>query len=228
MRPTVTWSITVYAVLMLSASAPPKPPWAWTVEERLAARFDEKARNQRIEAFEQQQAVWIAQRRAAPAAVISHSRPTDVVHGSDHPELLLPFEIFNVFVRAAYGYDDATAAVVRDDATRKAVPLGLPHNFLTLLQKDAQTFITLQREEMQLRERFASGNSDEARATKARLDVVEVLACSSRAAAIRALRQKFGSRFDRFLYSAIAPSVFRDLYTPVSPETLRRKEEGCR
>ena len=228
MRSTVTWGVFVFSMLMLSASAPPKPPWAWTVEERLAARFDEKARIQRIEAFEQQQAVRFAQRRAAPTSVISHSRPTDIVHGSDHPELLLPFEIFNVFIHAAYGYDDATTAVVRDDATRKAVKLGLPHNFLTLVQKDAQTFITLQREERQLRERVASGNSDEARAAKARLDVVEVLACSSRAAAIRDLRRKFGSRFDRFLYSAIAPSVFRDLYTPVSPETLRQKEEGCR
>ncbi|HEV2720871.1 MAG TPA: hypothetical protein VG323_12690 [Thermoanaerobaculia bacterium] len=222
-------TLIVGAVLTLGASAPQKPPWSWTIDERLAARFDDAARNRRIDAFVAQQAVHQAQRNVSATAAtppMGQDRPTDIVHGSDHPELLLPFEIFNVFVRAAYGSDAKTSTAIREDAARKAVALGLPPDFMMKLEKEAGRFIALRREDAQLRQLIATGKADEA--TRARLRQVETLECPSRAAAIRNLRRMFGSRFDQFLYSAIAPSVFRDLYTPTSAQTLRWQEEGCK
>src|SRR4051794_36431467 len=85
----------------LAASSPPKPAWQWTVDERLAARFDEAARNQRVDEYVAQRTARQG-RHAALSTPAAPSRPTDVIHGSAHPELLMPHEIFTLFTRAAY------------------------------------------------------------------------------------------------------------------------------
>ena len=45
---------------------------------------------------------------------------------------------------------------------------------------------------------------------------------------MRSLHATFGTGFDKFLYSAIAPGVFRDFFEPVSADKLRAEEEGCK
>src|ERR1043165_9197882 len=116
----------------------------------------------------------------------------------------------------------------RMDAARRAVPLKLPADFLVSWRTLADRFIVLQREELQLRRTLYSGTSRNSARDAARLRDLGPLECRSRAEAMNALRAKFGTRFDQFLYEVAAPNVFRDIYEPVSVQQLRAEEEGCR
>src|SRR5437588_7489769 len=211
-------------------TAPPsKPIWQWTTDERLAARFDEAARIRRVEAFEAQRA--ISHTRAASGAaraVALPRRPADSIHGSEHPELPMPFEIFTSFTDAAYGADDDVARHVQRDATVQASKLGLPPEFLPTLRKQARVFIAMQREERTLKQQIFTGGMTDPQSGMARLRELQKSECASRAAAMRNLRARFGAGFDRFLYSAIAPGVFRDYFEPISAQTLRAEEDGCK
>ena len=204
-------------------TAPPsKPIWQWTTDERLAARFDEAARIQRVAAFEAQRAISHARAVALPR------RPADSIHGSEHPELLMPFEIFTSFTEAAYGADDDVARHVQRDATVQASKLGLPPEFLPTLRKQARAFIAMQREERTLKQQIFTGGMTDPQSGMARLRELQKSECASRATAMRSLRARFGASFDRFLYSAIAPGVFRDDFEPISARTLRAEEDGCK
>ena len=204
-------------------TAPPsKPIWQWTTDERLAARFDEAARIRRVAAFEAQRAISHARAVALPR------RPADSIHGSEHPELLMPFEIFTSFTEAAYGADDDVARHVQRDATVQASKLGLPPEFLPTLRKQARAFIAMQREERTLKQQIFTGGMTDPQSGMARLRELQKSECASRAAAMRNLRARFGASFDRFLYSAIAPGVFRDDFEPISARTLRAEEDGCK
>ena len=204
-------------------TAPPsKPIWQWTTDERLAARFDEAARIQSVAAFEAQRAISHARAVALPR------RPADSIHGSEHPELLMPFEIFTSFTEAAYGADDDVARHVQRDATVQASKLGLPPEFLPTLRKQARAFIAMQREERTLKQQIFTGGMTDPQSGMARLRELQKSECASRAAAMRSLRARFGASFDRFLYSAIAPGVFRDDFEPISARTLRAEEDGCK
>ena len=204
-------------------TAPPsKPIWQWTTDERLAARLDEAARIRRVAAFEAQRAISHARAVALPR------RPADSIHGSEHPELLMPFEIFTSFTDAAYGADDDVARHVQRDATVQASKLGLPPEFLPTLRKQARAFIAMQREERTLKQQIFTGGMTDPQSGMARLRELQKSECASRAAAMRNLRARFGASFDRFLYSAIAPGVFRDDFEPISARTLRAEEDGCK
>ncbi|HEV2722923.1 MAG TPA: hypothetical protein VG323_23060 [Thermoanaerobaculia bacterium] len=231
MRPALIGVIVICAV---GTSAPPtKPSWQWTIEDRLAARFDVTARNRRIETFEARrntnQALATTQsRKPFTPPMPDPSRPTDVIQGLDHPELLMPFEIFGSFTRAAYGAMDKTSEVVKQDALRKGLAIGLPPDFLRVLETQAHTFIALQREELQLVESIASGKVADRQGAMARLSKVRDDECASRWSAMENLRRRLGPRFAEFLYTAVAPGVSRTFFEPVSAEQLRRQEEGCR
>jgi|ERR1043165_483252 hypothetical protein len=224
--PWIAFVVVAGALPVLAATTPAKPVWQWTVDERLAARFDEAARTQRVDDYLAQRALRNPQSAARSAPMMP--RPVDVVHGTKHPELLLPHEIFTTFTRAAFEREDDTAAAIRMDAARRAVPLKLPADFLVSWRTLADRFIVLQREELQLRRTLYSGTSRNSARDAARLRDLGPLECRSRAEAMNALRAKFGTRFDQFLYEVAAPNVFRDIYEPVSVQQLRAEEEGCR
>lgn len=160
-------------------------------------------------------------------ALRDDDRPTDVVRGSEHPELLLPFEIFSTFTRAAYGReDDATSVGFRDDAARKALALGLPADFLNTLERESQSYLQLQRQEIALRDAMSTGRADQ-RKTFAQVRALEAAECPARAAALRRLHVLFGSRFAQFLYTVVAPGVFFTFFEPQSATTLLAQEKGC-
>lgn len=210
----------------VSAAAPPGPIWSWTPEQRIALRFDAAARTARIDHAMTERHARAASRMSADAAR-DDDRPTDVVRGSEHPELLLPFEIFSTFTRAAYAReDDATTAAFREDATRKALAAGLPADFLNTLERESQAYLQLQRQEIALRDAISEGRADQ-RKTFAQVRALEAAECPARAAALRRLRSLFGSRFDQFLYTAVAPGVFFTFFEPQSAAILLAQERGC-
>jgi hypothetical protein len=141
----------------------------------------------------------------------------------------MPFEIFGIFIRAAYGKDDNVAEVVRRDAAAKARALGLPADFLATIQREAAAFIAAERDAEAIR----SGYSHRALrsitpAPGAGLADIESRECPLRAVAIKRLRSIYGARFDEFLYTAIAPDVFEQFDTPQTETELRAKLGGCR
>jgi hypothetical protein len=221
----LTFIILIALVPPLASSPPSKPAWQWTVDERLAVRFDEKARSQRIDDYSSERVLAQARRSGHPTPDVA--RPAEVLRGSQHPELLMPFEIFSSFTRAAYGEEDATARTVRDSALRKAVPIGLPADFLETWQSVAHGFITLQREELNVRQAVYTGKSADVKRDTERIRELERLACQSRTKAMRELRTRFGARFDEFLYRVAAPNVTRILGDPGTADQLRSEEEGC-
>lgn len=228
MKPLLACAAMAWAASAMSAP-PSKPIWQWTTNERLAARFDEAARVRRVEAFEAERAV-VHGRAASPAghAVPLGRRPADSIHGSEHPELLMPFEIFTSFTEAAYGTDDDVARHVQRDAIAKALKLGLPPELFPAIRKQAREFIAMQQDERTLKQQLFSGGVGDPQNGMARLRALQKSECASRAEAMRKLRATFGLAFDKFLYSVIAPGVFRDFFEPVSADALRAEEEGCK
>jgi hypothetical protein len=220
----ILFAVATFPAFAAAASPASKPAWQWTLDERLAARFAETARNQRVDDYLGQQEANRSQRSTA----VNANRPTDVIRGSAHPELLLPFEIFTNFTRAAFEEDDETARIVQQDAAKRAVPLGLPADFLLSWKSISGHFISSQQKELQLRRELNSGKVASPQVLQARINEVSLAECRSRADAMRDLRAKFGTAFDQFLYEVAAPNVFRNFYEPVSAQKLRDVEGGCR
>jgi hypothetical protein len=205
-----------------------KPAWQWTEEERIAARFDENARAARVEAAMTSRRAATSSRQLHLTADSPASEHTfDVIVGSEHPELFMPFEVFGIFTRTAYGKSDAVAVNVRTDATAKAVALGLPDDFLDTLERESRPFLNLQRREMVLRTVPILTGKD-LQALQPKLNEIELLECGPRADAIRRLRAIYGGRFDQFLYAVAARNITKEVSVPDNPSDLRLKEAGCR
>jgi hypothetical protein len=203
------------ALLVLLAAG--RPAWQWTDEERIAARFDESARRTRIE----------ARLRTRGEAKTAGPPLHDVLQGADHPELLLPHEIFGTFTRAAYAAEDETAKIMRQDAAEKASQLGLPANFLDVVAREAADFIALQKRETALRDRMTAPGENGALLLN-EIKRLEAEECPARAAAIGRLRTIYGREtFDRYLYTALAPGVFFTFFEPQDAQQLRARERGC-
>ena len=86
----------------------------------------------------------------------------------------------------------------------------------------------MQREERTLKQQIFTGGMTDPQSGMARLRGLQKSECASRTTAMRNLRARFGAGLDRFLYSAIAPGVFRDYFEPISAQTLRAEEDGCK
>jgi hypothetical protein len=204
-----------------------KPPWEWSVQERLAARFDAAAVQKRVDAM-------LDRRHAQSGSLASNAmadrvRPADYIDGHAHPELFLPTEILTMFIRSAYaGGEDETADGFRISAAQNATELGLPGEFLAVFEREAQALIALQMEESALRDALSEGKRE--RETIIReLARLESEQCPLRVAVLQSLRKQYGSEVDRFLYAALAPGMSRVIFSPIpDPQALRLAEQGCR
>jgi hypothetical protein len=208
-----------------------KAAWQWTLDERLAARFDEASRKARVaEAMSKrrQERTATGVRTNAPDEQAEND-PVDVIHGSAHPELLLPSEIFTIFMRDAYGHEDEVARNFRADAAAKAREAGLPEDFLEVLETESANFVELQRREEALRDRLSTVGAERAGLME-QIHALMRSECPLRAGAIDRLRARYGKEpIDRYLYTAIAPGVSKDFFGRVPDRAaLRADEEGCR
>jgi hypothetical protein len=204
-----------------------KPPWEWSVQERLAARFDAAAIQKRVDDMVDRPRA--GQARIANNAAAEQLRPADYIDGRRHPELFLPTEIVTMFIRSAYaGGDDETGEGFRIAAAENAAELGLPSEFLAVFEREAETLIALQTEESALRDQLSERKGDPGtiRMELARLESEQ---CPLRAAVLQSLRKQYGTDADRFLYAALAPGMSRVIFSPIpDPQALRHAEQGCR
>ncbi|HYC89930.1 MAG TPA: hypothetical protein VEO54_12015 [Thermoanaerobaculia bacterium] len=222
----MTWkSITIVLAVAHSLSgAPPtsvKEPWEWTVEERLAARFNSSARKDRVARAAQGE-------RNVRIATAAHDEPSrfDSLHGRVHPELLLPTEVFGSFVRAAFTLDDAAAEEFRKDAAGKARQFGMPPSLLRDVATVSAEYAGVEARIKQTRDRLLTSSGKDLQEGLATLRRLESEACKARFLALSELRSRYPG-FDRYLYGAIAPNVFFEVYEVQHADELRRNERGC-
>jgi len=213
--------------LTASAQRAPRNAWEWTLDERIAARTDAAAQRARV-------AEVIGSRDTNGLKIGSNASvadsPTfeDSLQGSRHPELLMPTEIFTIFMRSAYLHEDQVARDVREDAESKIVEANLPLELLRILELEATDFIDLQRQEDSLREAAMSAKGDPT-VLFTQIKDLDRAECPIRAAVIERMRTRLGGNvFERFLYEIVAPGVYKQYGTAPDAATLRSREEGCR
>lgn len=195
---------------------PRRAAWEWKLEERLAERFDPVKIRERQGAYrekhrEQLQASGVP---AAPERDYPGQRVVRyTIDGARNPELFLPHELFDSLL-SAFTTDPEVRMKQRQflmDAGLRAA--GLDDTFWDEIESLASAYLLV---------RFASsGGVSPTRQEKCRL----------RYDALQAAREAFGrDRFDKLLYSVVAPNFSRSAITvgvdPVAE--LRQAEEGCR
>lgn len=187
-------AVLLFSTLTLEQPAPKQqqPPWDWTLEERLDGRFTGKQ---------------------------SAGEQSSVV-GREHPELLLPFEIFQGLVRLTLLPEGKELrAHFRERYRVRAKALGLGENFLAVLEEAARDYVTEE-------ERLRRASREDARAGAAAETASKLIQCDRRTRALAALRERYGKALDRFLYEAVAPDI--NVVTDMTASALLAVEKGCR
>lgn len=202
-------------------------PWELSVQERLRKRFDPVSIRERktVEATEpfgyKRESASRSTRNADDA-----DEKLNVVLGRRNPELLMPWELFND-LKHAYSRDPIMRETLREVWEKRSADIDLPSDFWQELEIAAADYIQGSSEEIDL---FGELNrtSNPVDQDQIRRKLLALGLCAKRAAALERARATFGrEKFDRFLYTAIAPdlSVTDSDFTP---EQHLRAERGCR
>jgi hypothetical protein len=213
-------------------TAPPQPAWKWTLDERLAARFDPAAMAEREAEYQaEQDAVrkrhpeLLAKRKSETPA--SPPRPTEMLDGSKTPELFLPGELFDVLLSQAFVSEQESAGlqVSRSDFESWAAALGLGRDLWDRLEETAVPYLKLFQNEKR------QGNNLRVIATTG--DEEELRICRARAQALEAAIAELGEEaFLRLLYEGVAPYIRQASLSPSDyqrkADELRFQEGGCR
>lgn len=201
----------------------PKPPWQWTLDERFAARHDPAAATERLRVAQTSSLA-----KTAPTANLPISDQVDFISGKDHPELFLPWELFDNLMTMAYADDPEVRSVFREAKSPSLASSGLPADFWNRLEAISVAYLSDGRQLRDLHKRSVSDAAVKRRIAIQR-DGLENLKCRDRAAAIAAARHNFGEKFDQFLYAGVAPSMFISIgrLGQVSQAREREIEGGC-
>lgn len=218
MSPSRLVSIAALLSLALGPSVladPPagKKPWAWTLDERLAVRFDPLL-------IAERQAAEEAHAHAAGAhgpGPQRHDQHRYSIAGDRHPELLLPHELFDSLL-TGFAPDDQRRERQRASLRPAMIALGFEEEiFWAKLREAASRYL----------ETYAYPAPGAPVATPSRpYDL-----CHEAFVALSNARHVFGrERFDRFLYEAVAPATWVASSTTADDPAadLRFVAGGCR
>lgn len=226
-RPLHTTVLLFALALVGPASAQsPKPPWRWTLDERLAGRDDAVAATARLRDGRMGEVSSLAK------SVSTSKQPTldqfDFISGRTHPELLVPWELFDHMMDMAYADDPEVRSIFRDAKRSSLESSGLPADFWDKLEAISVAYLSDRKQTRDLHKRAVSDST-----VKNRISVqnasLENLKCRDRAAAIAAAHHDFGEKFDRFLYEGIAPNMTIAVgrLGRISPTREHEIERGC-
>lgn len=211
---------------------PQKPAWKWSIEERLAARFDPVAMAAREAEFEAEQETlrkrwdllaeeWAKMTGPPPA--------TENIDGSKTPELFLPVELFGMLLNRGLPQEEWVGLQEsRGRIEQRAAALGFGRDLWDRLDKVAAPYLKpLYSED---RRRRLARASDQ----KQKEDTIRL--CRLRAQAMETAKAEFGEEaFLRLLYEAVAPDNQPTYILEGWPpdyhrhaEILRSWERGCR
>jgi hypothetical protein len=189
-----------------------KPAWQWTLDERLAARFDPAAQ---------------AAREAAHRDVITNLHlggPADVVDGKDAPELYLPTELFTRLLKTAFLDLGPMGHEPRHAIETRAATLGFTSDLWPRLEAAVLPYLKQHPTphglfgDLPLGGKGLFGKPSD-----------QLSGCRLQAAALASAKAEFGEQaFLRLLYEAVAPTT-RLSYTvnSISRAEARFVEQGC-
>lgn len=215
MRRIALWTVLTMLPLSLFAEQPrARRAWEWSVEERIAARTNPDLARERVRAKHP---------AAKPGAI------ADAYSGKTHPELFLPYQVYEQLVRMAFAHDARSGEIIREGFMPEVRRHGFPEDFWERLRAGAAVYLA---DDRALRTRIATPHAAGANGREQKDKTLALLntdVCRSRAQGLAAARKEFGrERFDRFLYEIIAVSMFTTAYSADDPELLRHAERGCR
>ena len=192
---------------------PPKPPWLWSSEERIARRIDPRARNVRRSRE--------LQPREGVRVVTKARDGWSPLNGSIEPELLFPWELLRTLV------ESTDARFPNRVSSRERYRSAISANswdydaFWAAIDSAASPYLVLMSQSREA-QRLSQGRAD--------LRQLDPLICAALAELQNRMRDSFGAiKFDQFLYTAIAPDL--RVWVDDRAETaaqLRATESGCR
>ena len=213
-----------------------KPAWQWTLDERLAKRFDPEARRARIAAKIAVEADFQKKVEAAGLPPLegagdfaerSRREDLDVINGRQNPELFLPVELFGNLLLDAFPPGGIDPTEYRSMIESRAAALGFGTDLWPRLRRLAAPVLEFDRK----REKLARTNPSAVHIHDgAKMDADELIFCRDRADALAKAEAEFGKEpFLRLLYEAVVPSseVTYTLYEGIA-EHKRSMEGGCR
>ena len=205
-------ALALVALLLATSAAAQRQPWEWTLDERLADRFNPAKVREREAAGDPRETPGSTDRVFDPAD-IAPGRPFEYrIDGRRNPELFLSFELFDSLL-SGLSPQDSMRSGQRRFISKSIRSFGYDEQkFWSSLESVSAIYL---------------GVKEKSCADKACIDA----RCSARYDALEAARQLFGpEEFNRFLYVVVAPNkqlALASLYKG-HRESLRRQESGCR
>jgi len=205
-----------------------KPAWQWTLDERLEKRYDSKEIRSRAMAKAAEDAKIREMFKDMPVGSgAGQDSKVDTIEGRTHPELFLPWELFDTLLGDAFPSGGLSPSESRRHLDAPAAALGFGRDFWMKLERVVAPYLALQRED----ERQALGPSRQGRQVKrSEHPTLGTSLCQARAEAMSAAKAEFGEeRFLQFLYQAVAPNLALSYVPEERPANrLRFVEGGCR
>ena len=213
-------SVLLFAASTLNAqshpgTSPVKPPWAWSSEERIQARFDPPS---------------IVARKTRAAPTTKMAADAYIIDGKDDPALFFAWELVDALL-PYMEMPPSRAAQARRMFTKDIEAQGWnTQDFWRAVDESTMTYRSTRRQQIDHRMALVSSRKKDRVRINGGIDnylVKEV--CEERQRSLEKLRQTFGREaFDKFLYTAIAPSVTLMISMERDANMLTRIERGCR
>jgi hypothetical protein len=215
-----------------------KPAWQWTVEERLRVRLDPESMAERRRPEVLRAHRWTMPR--VPPGLSNKTELAEVIFGERNPELLLPWELFDVLLGTAHSVRDVPP---RPDGlpvgrygqrrgyeiTAEQRGLELPPNLWRDLEPIVEPYVDLKRKVWSLAAESQAASGAAQQEMQVRLDAMHAELHCRRAVALARAREHFGAQdFDRFLYVVVAYGLRKWSTEPFTREEHLRFERGCR
>lgn len=147
--------------------------------------------------------------------------PHDVIAGSRDPHLFFPSDLLDMVATMAYADESMTRNAYRHSHEDNLRAIGLPADFWESLEVITAAYRADRKDEKH------NAFSDRSQAEKnAAQEVIYARMCRDGRAALREAQERFGPKFARFLYTAVAPTMTFTFLRKVDPEELRRVATG--
>jgi hypothetical protein len=188
-----------------------KPAWRWTLEERLAKRFEPAEIEARAEKAATLPRMASIAGEPVPDPGTGWRSPID---GSLNPELYTPGELYSSLIEKTYPLPGDGPAIWREPIEEQAAPLGFGADLWWRLRRASASYLALRLEDFRgaMAQKTAHGT------------VPGAELCKARAAGLQAAYREFGK--DKFLQ--LLYSTARGHHAPIlERDNLLWQEGGC-
>jgi len=200
-----------------------RPPWEWTLEERIRDRSDPVKARERVAASKAKESNLGVQSVGDGVRLDG-----DSIDGHRNPELFLPIELFRIFVSGAFVEDRKGREVFRTArAELSSVPL--PPDFWSGLEEITLTYMSTLNRAQEINREAGAAEGAERRRLQLESETLQARQCRTLAENLDTARKRFGEKFfDRFLYESLAPTAGMGFQRPSTPAELTWLARGCR